>query len=1004
MASLSDAFGHILNAEKRQPQRKMVEGFNSNPMPGYQEFREESSNQFNTFANLNIDNKSNDFTGMTATPNVQNPQKGAVAMQIDGSNLGNRMSANEVAAQAKKCEAHGNDCSAFDNASGFQGCGMCLKVGTNSAGEAHTGGLYVGSGIFPALGTCPPGYFAKNKQECLAIKRRIECETNNSFGEDCWQCHDDGKFYIVDPANVNAASMYLSGNGSAVVKLKGTKVAEFNLSSDWKEVRLAIQNTPIRELDEVEISVDDANGPELYGFVTGPVKNGNAMFLMDVARFMLIDSQTNSTPRSNAKTADYKGYSIAGFTSGMGKTGMRFPFNVPFSFLTSDSCPVSPFVGSEASAKRLESSACYKKGSAPGNYSTECLEEIYYNSGCTGKGSLAPTTAEGAKALMYSGTEARKLTNIVGFLNNTYIEATTGKTYNGTKLSLEEWNKQSMACMGKSILSPCDVPRPDGTLSDDCIQYLYENNGAGNRVGATYTLNNMASLRKGKDAYCTDKGTAAPYNAANLKTAREKGEIDKVKAYFDGLHRGMYASNISNSARSEFTKACIGIDADVRDDLPAPLGVLARYVRLLRNPKPTYHLQISKLEVIDRTGRDIALGKPTAAKSEWPGLTKDKPVNGKEWFYWNMYHDGNESSDPNSTSQEYWIVDLGEMKDVCLVHYYNRLDYAQYRSEGVRVQLLDENKNVVAEKVLGQGYIQSCSYIKPGSSDEDIKKLLMSYENAISLVQYDRSNTGNTKKLYLSYMLQHTGTSPNESDQTYNNIPIINLSMVPASFRTRYSEKGREKDLISLSPVGKPNTLIRHAGYKMHAMVPTAMDLFRNDSSFRVISGSEPGYVRLQAVNFPDRYIGTKKISNGSTRRDEVYILKEGEGNIEWKIEVPFQKVPDNMKEVYLSSYRNKDFDYNLAELRCKSLGASIASKSQMEEAQRNGANWCYDGHVGAGTSLMSVCNGALKETPTNKWTRADVYCYGPKPSPDFVAAIPFIHNKPAQIWSQYDR
>ena len=110
------------------------------------------------------------------------------------------------------------------------------------------------------------------------------------------------------------------------------------------------------------------------------------------------------------------------------------------------------------------------------------------------------------------------------------------------------------------------------------------------------------------------------------------------------------------------------------------------------------------------------------------------------------------------------------------------------------------------------------------------------------------------------------------------------------------------------------------------------------------------------------------------------------------------------MKEVYLSSYRNKDFDYNVAELRCKSLGASLASKKELENAKNAGANWCYDGHFGIGTSLASVCNGKLIETNASRSTRADVYCYGPKPSPDFVAAIPFVHGTSNQVWSQYDR
>jgi hypothetical protein len=477
----------------------------------------------------------------------------------------------------------------------------------------------------------------------------------------------------------------------------------------------------------------------------------------------------------------------------------------------------------------------------------------------------------------------------------------------------------------------------------------------------------------------------------------------------------MFSGNISNAERSKFTESCIGASANIRDDLPSPMGVAARYVRLMRSADAALniHIQISKLEVIDRSGQDVALNKTSSAKSQWPGLTKDKPVNGKEWFYWNMYHDDNRSHGSPGAAQEYWMVDLGEMKDVCLINYYNRVDCCQERSKGIRLQLLDANKNVIAEKILGLGFIQSFSFMNASNNNpENVKKLLLSYDNAVSLVQYDRVRG---KKLFLSYMQQYTGGSPNENDQNYNNIRDIGLSLVPASFRLRFAEKGRANEKVTLTPVGKPNAAVRHQGFKLYADVPQAIELFRNDSTFMVVAGSTPGHIRLQSANFPDRFIGTRNDSNGKLKQDGVFIIKPDEGNIEWGVELPFQTSTAG-PEVFLSAYRRYDFDYNTAQQRCSSQGARLATRGELEEAQRKGAQWCNYGHVAGGgmhAFPMQVASpscgnrvGVFQAGRPNN-ARADVNCYGVKPSPDFVGTAPFALNTTGpqirQTWSQHD-
>jgi hypothetical protein len=1004
MASLSDAF-------------KEMEGFKDAglPLEAHQEYVKSSQGKYNKFTQIIQPNKlkTDEINRLFGSPTITNPSIGdqVPAMQIKNSKqLGDIINTNEVKHNAQKCEKVNNiNCSAFDNP-GFEKCGLCMKVGSNHQGKSHIGGLYMGSGDLPSLGYCPDGYLAKSKTQCENIKRKMECETGQKFGNGCSQCLDNGKFYAIDPTAIEFPSIFLSGNGDSIIRIENKELAKINLNESWKEIELE----GVKERDRIEILVSSTSTrPTLQAYITGPTASGT--FIMDLAKILLVDTETGLRPRIRGST-EFEGTPIMSIVAGEGKKIMQLPFNIPFTFLSksdpsSKNCPSAPVILSEESAKEMNSSPCYSKSSEPGKYSQECLEEIYGNSGCGPKGSLAPS--KNIENLLYAGDKPRKIGEIVDFLNNTYIQAATGKTVNGAKLSIEEWNKQSMMCTGKQITTPCDAVLPNGKLSDECIQYIYENRGSGKEMGATYTLNNRATLFNGKDAYCTRTGSAAPYTASTIEAARAKGGIDQVKKYFDDLHRGMFSANASNAERTKFTQACIGLNANVRDDLPVPIGIQARYIKFMRSPIGDHHIQISKLEVIDRTGRDVALKRSTEAKSEWPNFTKEKPVNGAEWFYLNMYHDNNQHSNPDVRAQEYWMVDLGEMKDVCLINYYNRIDCCQHRSKGTRMQLLDADKKVIREEVLDYGFIQSFSYIRD-TNPEIIKKILLSYDNAISLVQYDKVRG---KKLFLSYMQQYTGTSPNENDQTYNNINTIKLSVVPSSFRLRHSEKGRAIDMISLSPIGKPNTIIRHSGFKLSAEVPRVMELFRNDSTFKVLPGNAPGYVRLQSVNFPDHFIGTKNDASGKVNQDDVFILKNGEGNIEWAIEIPFQK---NMAgpEVYLSAYRRYDFNYNSAQQRCASQGGRLATKSELMDAQKKGAQWCNFGHISDGNSIgfpMQVNNPfcgnrvGVFEVGRTAASKADVNCYGPKPSPDFVGAIPFTLNASAdhkikQMWSVYDK
>jgi hypothetical protein len=136
--------------------------------------------------------------------------------------------------------------------------------------------------------------------------------------------------------------------------------------------------------------------------------------------------------------------------------------------------------------------------------------------------------------------------------------------------------------------------------------------------------------------------------------------------------------------------------------IPAPIPANyvsnVRFVRVLSAQGPDSWLQISQLVVRNESGVNVARGKPASSSSNWPGTNPSTAV------------DGNEKPRPhphefhaNGPNNQFFMVDLQNTENIKEIVYYNRTDCCTQRIIGARVQLLNENKQVIKEYTITSG-------------------------------------------------------------------------------------------------------------------------------------------------------------------------------------------------------------------------------------------------------------------------------------------------------------
>ena len=484
----------------------------------------------------------------------------------------------------------------------------------------------------PTVGSCPAGRMVATKGECLRLQNQLACTNNATLGtpNNCSQCYSDGIYHIVEPAQtIGAGVIYVIGSGTVTwsegssntgtydltnkpypISITGGEYSGITLGFEPPRVAKPYNNRKIYSVKDVIFWKDsvykmregasqpgydpDRQGDRLWtkmglridyvppppafiaGYLSGP--DGEKLQPLDLYRIILTDTLTGRKPRTIGQiTVD--GIDLVKMTTGFGRTRMSLSVRSPFTFVDSISqeasvCPGSPFVTKQQSAALLNSDPCYKRGSGPGKYSLECLQQIFLNNGCglspdTLDKSAFPVTNEKAVEMMFD-KDGKALTTdeIANMVYQNALSMATGTDAEGNQLMLPDWSKVSEFCSGVAINSPCDANSSSGPLSPDCIIYLWDNKGANKIAGATYSLASVArSLFSSgiTDRFCTRQGTRAPkdindkVNTENMEYWTSIGGVAAVKKAMSDLHLDANTSLTNEDTKAPSILECYGI-------------------------------------------------------------------------------------------------------------------------------------------------------------------------------------------------------------------------------------------------------------------------------------------------------------------------------------------------------------------------------------------------------------------------------------------------------------
>ena len=603
--------------------------------------------------------------------------------------------------------------------------------------------------------------------------------------------------------------------------------------------------------------------------------------------------------------------------------------------------PRGPLIARPETATLMRTSPCLKEDQVAGKYGIDCLSNLFVGSGGDiAKGKLAIENG-GLSQLNTLGD----MDKISEYLNNLYMIATTGRDAAGNKVGgndartrTNEINKASQALFGFDVATPCEDVAEDATgklllvpkslpLDSWCLDYLWLNTNSdrdrGNEEGGrlsnlrnTYTsiadrysgLRNNEGNKQAREAApfqtCQRTGAYAPINADGnpnpeaIRYFNSMGSVEKIQAFMDSVHKGANYTN-PDAAKDEISKdfgikfqanfvdACYGVKRNLESD-DKTCGVLARYVRVLPNGifgasnTDSLCLQISQIQVFDAKGTELAKGMPTRSSPAFAIFNAAQAVDGRAYPK-PMNASGGGFHAQCAPDNTFWMVDLGAMKEVSEVRFFQRSDaFNIMRQLSTPVQLLDDSYNVVAIHYVGEKTWPSTWRSAP----EVMKFITEDAQPQIPLADLvpDTAVALLSATSWSRYIFANgaaTGLLEVQQTMNYSSAPDLTTFTIQASLNNR-------PGFISFRSLR--GSYLRHSGFRLWAHNNDGSGLFANDASFKIVpalNGSK-AFVSLESANFPGYYIATHRESPTSVwitpvQKDNAYDVQR----VCWRINNP---------------------------------------------------------------------------------------------------------------------
>lgn len=469
---------------------------------------------------------------------------------------------NNVIGYVRKCEeVVGLGANPFSDAAFAESCGVCHEGGKNSAGADMVGGLYVSpasketakyraqqSGrrnpaYGPSVGSCAPGMFSVSSADYDRIQRQMECAKKQNYSvPGCAQCEGGGFVFTDSAASKAPISINVKGEGKLSFS-HGGKLQSLTLNNG--EGSSIEPEVPLAEGDVFYLKVEraDASSPLPYiaGIMTAPTVTG--MYAMDIGRTIGVDTVTGAKPRIRGSTT-VKGTTATIFRPAAGQTAMTLQVDVPYTFIepneeSAAACPSGPLLMKESSATKLGAGACFAKGSGPGAYSLECVQQLWTDAGCTAAGSDYPKDTASARTL----AGQKSLGALADDFYGRGLASNSGISAAGTRLTMKERDEIAQRCTGKRYGNPCDMYDNGEALGVDCLDYLYKNT---------------------EGAPCNAAGRGAPVGATGqqnkevISMLQGLGGVEAVRQHYRDVYRRATDNSLADKDREAAVEQCFG--------------------------------------------------------------------------------------------------------------------------------------------------------------------------------------------------------------------------------------------------------------------------------------------------------------------------------------------------------------------------------------------------------------------------------------------------------------